>query len=446
MKKNIFISSILMLFSMSVVSAYAEDLDNEIGKQEQKIDVIKKETKTIEEQKLDTDNSIKKIDAEIKEILENKSVTEKKANEISKEITELTIKINKRKELLRNQARDIQTSDSSNSLIETLLSSESISDAINKAVASITIMNASNGVVEQQQMDIKKSVALEKELEKKLTDIEDQSAELDKKQRNLVDIKLGQELELAELSLSLNTEEEKKQKLSEERDEAEKKKKLALEALEKQRKIEEDAKRMADLEVSKKRETIIDNSAENAELVDEKATKENPSETSKSEENVVSNEEKSNVDLSSKEKDVLSTEESSSSNTGWSRPLDSINISSRFGFRSDPTGYSGNQHDGLDFTGSTGTPIFSINSGEVVAAGYGPSTGNHVIIKHSNGMYSYYMHMSTPPAVSVGQSVSSREYLGGMGTTGNSTGVHLHLGMSTGLWSGFVDPATYIGL
>lgn len=216
--------------------------------------------------------------------------------------------------------------------------------------------------------------------------------------------------------------------------------------MEKQRKIEEDAKRMADLEVSKKRETIIDNSAENAELVDEKATKENPSETSKSEENVVSNEEKSNVDLSSKEKDVLSTEESSSSNTGWSRPLDSINISSRFGFRSDPTGYSGNQHDGLDFTGSTGTPIYSINSGEVVAAGYGPSTGNHVIIKHSNGMYSYYMHMSTPPAVSVGQSVSSREYLGGMGTTGNSTGVHLHLGMSTGLWSGFVDPATYIGL
>ncbi|HHU4026807.1 TPA: coiled-coil domain-containing protein [Enterococcus faecalis] len=208
--------------------------------------------------------------------------------------------MNKRKDLLRNQARDIQTSDSSNSLMETLLSSESISDAINKAVASITIMNASNSIVEQQQMDIEKSVVLEKELEKKLADIEDQSSELDKKQRNLVDIKLGQELEIAELSLSLNTEEEKKQKLIEERDEAEKKKKLALEALEKQRKIEEEAKRMADLEVSKKQETSNNNSAENAELVDEKPIKENPSETSKSEENVVSDEEKSNVDLSSK--------------------------------------------------------------------------------------------------------------------------------------------------
>lgn len=50
--------------------------------------------------------------------------------------------------------------------METLLSSESISDAINKAVASITIMNASNSIVEQQQMDIEKSVVLEKELEK----------------------------------------------------------------------------------------------------------------------------------------------------------------------------------------------------------------------------------------------------------------------------------------
>ncbi len=83
-------------------------------------------------------------------------------------------------------------------------------------------MNASNGVVEQQQMDIKRVLHL-KRIRKKLTDIEDQSAELDKKQRNLVDIKLGQELELAELSLSLNTEEEKKQKLIEERDEAERK-------------------------------------------------------------------------------------------------------------------------------------------------------------------------------------------------------------------------------
>jgi murein DD-endopeptidase MepM/ murein hydrolase activator NlpD len=131
---------------------------------------------------------------------------------------------------------------------------------------------------------------------------------------------------------------------------------------------------------------------------------------------------------------------------GWQMPVDSVHISSRFGYRTDPTGASGNQHNGIDFTGGTGTPIYAIQAGEVVEAGYGPSTGNYVIIKHANGIYSYYMHFSTLPAVSVGQSVSARQYVGGMGTTGNSTGVHLHLGMSTSLWSGFFDPAPELGL
>lgn len=56
------------------------------------------------------------------------------------------------------------------------------------------------------------------------------------------------------------------------------------------------------------------------------------------------------------------------------------------------------------------------------------------------------MHFNALPAVSSGQSVTARQYLGGMGTTGNSTGVHLHLGMATGLWSGFFDPASELGL
>ena len=71
-----------------------------------------------------------------------------------------------------------------------------------------------------------------------------------------------------------------------------KRKEISFRGFGKQRKIEEEAKRMADLEVSKKQETSNNNSAENAELVDEKPIKENPSETSKSEENVVSDEEK----------------------------------------------------------------------------------------------------------------------------------------------------------
>ena len=101
--------------------------------------------------------------------------------------------------------------------------------------------------------------------------------------------------------------------------------------------------------------------------------------------------------------------------SGWSLPVDSVHISSRFGYRTDPTGSSGNQHNGIDFTGSSGTPIYAIQGGKVVEAGYGPSTGNYVIIKHPNGIYSYYMHFNALPAVSSGQSVTARQYLGGMG-------------------------------
>ena len=83
--------------------------------------------------------------------------------------------------------------------------------------------------------------------------------------------------------------------------------------------------------------------------------------------------------------------------------------------------------------------------GVVVAAYYGASEGNCVIIQHDNGYYSYYMHLSAI-TVQQGQSVATGQQIGAMGTTGNSTGVHLHFGLSTALWSGFVDPALFLNL
>lgn len=130
--------------------------------------------------------------------------------------------------------------------------------------------------------------------------------------------------------------------------------------------------------------------------------------------------------------------------TGFLAPLASaINISSSFGSRSDPTGYSGNQHDGIDLTGSAGTPILAARYGTVVEAAYQASAGNYVIIKHDNGYYTYYMHL-TEYFVSVGQTVETSAQIGTMGTTGNSTGVHLHFGLATDIWSGFVNPASFI--
>ncbi|MEO2552820.1 peptidase M23 [Enterococcus casseliflavus] len=122
-----------------------------------------------------------------------------------------------------------------------------------------------------------------------------------------------------------------------------------------------------------------------------------------------------------------------------------VSISSGFGTRADPTGFSGTQHDGIDFTGQAGEKIVAARDGQVEDAGYGPSTGNYVILAHDNGFYSYYFHL-TAISVSKGATVAVGEQVGTMGTTGNSTGVHLHFGLSKTLWSDFVDPAAYLPL
>ena len=130
--------------------------------------------------------------------------------------------------------------------------------------------------------------------------------------------------------------------------------------------------------------------------------------------------------------------------TGFLSPLKgALNVSSSFGYRADPTGYSGNMHDGIDYTGNQGEAILAARYGTVVEAGNHWSAGNYAIIQHDNGYYTYYMHM-TDVYVTVGQSVTTLEQIGTMGTTGNSTGVHLHFGIATDLWSGFVNPANFI--
>ncbi len=132
--------------------------------------------------------------------------------------------------------------------------------------------------------------------------------------------------------------------------------------------------------------------------------------------------------------------------TGFASPLATkLSVSSGFGGREDPTGASGTQHDGIDFTGSYGQNVMAARDGVVEMAGTDPSAGNYVIIKHDNGYYSYYMHLSKINAT-VGQSIKVGQSVGQMGSTGNSTGVHLHFGLSTSVWSGFVDPSSFLGL
>lgn len=100
-------------------------------------------------------------------------------------------------------------------------------------------------------------------------------------------------------------------------------------------------------------------------------------------------------------------------------------ISSPYGYRTHPISGTRKLHKGLDIAASKGNPIIAAASGTVVKSYFSSSYGNYVAISHGNGMMTAYAHM-TRRMVSVGQQVSAGQQIGTVGSTGNSTGSHLH--------------------
>lgn len=115
-------------------------------------------------------------------------------------------------------------------------------------------------------------------------------------------------------------------------------------------------------------------------------------------------------------------------------------ITSPFGWRIHPV-YGGNRfHNGVDMAAPGGSPILAAYDGEVTAAGYSSSMGNYIYLNHGSGLITIYMHASAL-YVSKGQKVSKGDKIAAVGTTGTSTGNHLHFGVR--LNGSYVDPMGY---
>lgn len=106
-------------------------------------------------------------------------------------------------------------------------------------------------------------------------------------------------------------------------------------------------------------------------------------------------------------------------------PTDSGEISSRFGYRSDPFGYGGDYHPGIDIAANYGEPVYASAAGDVEQASWNGGYGRYVKLSHGNGYETAYGHMSAI-AVSPGDSVKKGDVIGYVGSSGYSTGPHLH--------------------
>ena len=107
------------------------------------------------------------------------------------------------------------------------------------------------------------------------------------------------------------------------------------------------------------------------------------------------------------------------------KPVSGV-ITSRYGRRSSPGGIGSTNHKGLDIAASLGTPIYAVAAGTVTFSGSRGELGNLVIVNHGNGVETYYGHCSKL-YVSSGTKVSQGQTIAAVGSTGNSTGPHLHL-------------------
>lgn len=115
-------------------------------------------------------------------------------------------------------------------------------------------------------------------------------------------------------------------------------------------------------------------------------------------------------------------------------------LTTPFGYQRVVNGVPANRHSAIDIANKTGTPIWASNNGKVVLADSLYLTGNTIIIDHGLNVFSIYAHMSKLE-VKTGQEVKQGQVIGRMGTTGFSTGPHLHYGMLIG--NTYVNPQPF---
>ncbi|MET7488312.1 LysM peptidoglycan-binding domain-containing M23 family metallopeptidase [Streptomyces sp. NPDC005538] len=150
----------------------------------------------------------------------------------------------------------------------------------------------------------------------------------------------------------------------------------------------------------------------------------------------------SKTSASSSSSSASSASSSKSTSTGYALPVTGATIGT--GYHVAGSMWSSGYHTGVDFVVPTGTTVKAIAAGTVVSAAYDGAYGNEVVIRHADGEYSQYAHMSQL-SVSAGQTVTEGQQIGLSGATGNVTGPHLHFEIRTTPYYGSdVDPVAYL--
>lgn len=390
----------------NTIDSGIKDTEGKIDQNVSKIDQIMAQIKEL-------DTKIINTEAQISEVLNQIKLTTTEIEKLRASIKELERKIEERDELLKERIRAVQVSGGSVSYLDVLLGANSFIDFIDRFSAVNTLMEADRTILKEQADDKEQLEEQQASLEKKLQQQENSKNELVSLKGSLDSQKaskgnLVDQLEVEQAKL-IN----QKEVLETEYDEI-----LNL-SQETQNKIVAEQKRLA--EVARK-------------AAEEKKRKE---EAERKRQQAASG--------------GSSTAIPNVSAGSWTKPA-SGRFTSGYGSRTHPIHGVVKTHYGIDIANSTGTPVLTAADGVVSYAAPLSTYGNVIMVTHSiDGKIftSLYAHLSSIK-VSVGQVVSKGQIIGAIGTTGNSTGPHLHFEIHVGNWEGMatnsVNPLRYISL
>ena len=348
---------------------------------------------------------INKLDAELQDVINDVAqkkaeirATEEKIKKLQAQIKKYEAKMKAQEDLMKDRMATMQKNGGSSvNWAEFIFGSKDFGDLITRMITAGTIQENDQQIFEEYEATKEKLAKAQADLKAERDSLVKQKEELEKRQKELDQKMKERAAKIKKLEAEKVKFESKLMSLQEMEDTLKAQEQAIQSEIEAQRRAEEEARRAAAAAAAaKKQQGSSSNSGSTA----------------------------STAPVAS----------APASGGMFQRPA-SGRLSQGWGPASGANGYS--FHNGLDIAGPVGTPIYAAQTGTVLRAGWGGAYGNHVMIAHViNGQVwtTVYAHMSSV-SVSAGQRVSQGQNLGGMGSTGNSTGSHLHFEIHRGGYS-----------
>lgn len=405
-----------------------ERLEEKMKETDNKIAELEKEKGNIVSYIKKLDIQMSELDVQIKETNEEIERVNKKLEKTKKELKKAKKEEEKQYDSMKKRIKYMYENGGTD-YFSMLLEAESIADFLNRAEYIAKISAYDNNLLEEHKK-LKKSIAKkEKSLENQEEELAVLQEELTYEQSKVTELVDNKTAELKKYNANIDTASEEVEKYQEE---IEKQEELIEQLLEQERQRIEEEERRKEEERKKKEE----------QKKEEERKKQEEASQNKEENNAGENNNSQNSDSSSNSSQPENETDYSASSADFRWPLNIAGkITSYFGNRDQPTAGASTYHKGIDISAPSGTSIVAAASGRVVTATYSSSAGNYVMIYHGNSTYTVYMHCSSLN-VSVNQEVQKGDVIASVGSTGISTGAHLHFGVSVN--GAYVNPLNYV--